>query len=164
MNKKNYISLLDPLKIVQVILVSFSHLLVTNRLTRAKHRARIDSFNSRIAFALGRRYTKPGLQAENRAYHTYKKNNSDDGLSGYTVSSLKAVRHCFCIMVCSGFFFRLPSRLSISWALASTVLENFDVLDDLPKGRSEHSEASQATRCGDQVFRWRKNSDITIFL
>ena len=43
---------------------------------------------------------------KNRAYK-YKKNNSDDGQSGYTVSSLKAVRHpyiLFCIYGALDFF------------------------------------------------------------
>ena len=57
---------------------------------------------------LGPRYKKPGLQAEkNWAHHKYKQ-YSDDGLSGYTVSSLTAVRHryiLFVFMVSLVFFF-----------------------------------------------------------
>ena len=55
---------------------------------------------------------KPSIPQIQREY-------SDDGLSGYIVSSLKALRHQYILsvfMVCS-FFFRLQSGLSISWAL-----------------------------------------------
>ena len=49
---------------------------------------------------------------------------SDDGFSGYTVSSLKTVRHryiLFVFMVCSAFF-RLQSGFSIPWALKCKTL------------------------------------------
>ena len=51
---------------------------------------------------LGRRYTKPGLQAEKKTEHTkinIRKEYSDDGLSEYNVSSLKAVRHRYILYV-----------------------------------------------------------------
>ena len=44
-------------------------------------------------------------------------NYSDDGLSGYTVSSLGAVHHRFFLYLWCVRFFRLQSGLSISWAL-----------------------------------------------
>ena len=54
-------------------------------------------------------YTKPGLQAEkkNQVHHKIQKEYRDDGLSVYTVSSLKTVGHhyiLFVSMVCSFFF------------------------------------------------------------
>ena len=36
---------------------------------------------------------------KNRAHHKYKKEYSDDGLFGYTVSSLKAARHRYILFV-----------------------------------------------------------------
>ena len=57
---------------------------------------------------LGPRYTKPGLQAvKNNELTIIQKEYSDDRLSGYTVSSLKAVRRryiLFVFMVSSVFF------------------------------------------------------------
>ena len=45
------------------------------------------------------------------------KEYSDDGLSGYTESNLKAVRHRYILFVYIVLvFFRLQSGLSISWA------------------------------------------------
>ena len=48
---------------------------------------------------------------------------SDDGLSGYTVSSLKADRHRYFLFVytVSSAFFHLQSGLSIFWALVYLV-------------------------------------------
>ena len=48
-----------------------------------------------------------------------QKGYSDDGLSGYTVSSLKAHRHRYILFefMVSSAFFRLQSGLTISWAL-----------------------------------------------
>ena len=56
---------------------------------------------------------------KNGAHHKYKKGYSDNGLSGYTVSSLKAGPHRYILFVfmMSLAFFRLKSGLSISWAL-----------------------------------------------
>ena len=84
--------------------------------------------NTYIFNVLSRRYTKPGLQVEEkpRANHKYKKNNySDDGLSGYTASSLKADSHryiLFVCMVCAFFFFSLQPGLSISLTLATLLM------------------------------------------
>ena len=49
--------------------------------------------------ALGPRYTKPGRQAEKTELTIKQKEYSDDGLSGYTVSSLKAVRLRYILFV-----------------------------------------------------------------
>ena len=48
---------------------------------------------------LGPRYTKPGLQAEKTELTIIQKEYSDDALSGYTVSSLKTVRHRYILFV-----------------------------------------------------------------
>ena len=58
---------------------------------------------------LGPRYTKPGLLEEKKtpSSPSIQKEYSDDGLSGYTVSTLKAVRRrciLFVFMVSSVFF------------------------------------------------------------
>ena len=63
----------------------------------------------------GPKYTNPGKKPSSP---WIQKEYNDDGLSGYTVPSLKAVDHrniLFVFMACS-VFCRLRSRLSISWA------------------------------------------------
>ena len=71
--------------------------------------------------ALGPRCTKPGLQAgkKKRAHHKYRKNNySSDGLpSSWIHQTVGHLFFSFCIYGYLGFFFRLQSGLSISWAL-----------------------------------------------
>ena len=63
--------------------------------------------------------SKPGLQAEKKPSSPLLQNEyCDDRPSGYTVSSLQAVRHPYILFVfmVSSVFFRLQSWLSISWA------------------------------------------------
>ena len=51
------------------------------------------SFYCACVSVVSPKYTKPGLQAEKNRAHINTKKFSDDGLSGYTVSSLQAARH-----------------------------------------------------------------------
>ena len=75
---------------------------------------------------VGRRYTKPRLQAKKKNQYTINTKKkymySDDALSDYTGSSLKAVSHRYILFVFLMSFFRLQSGLSISWALHTFVL------------------------------------------
>ena len=65
------------------------------------HLAHIKIINSPVIKILGRKYTKPGLQAEkNRAHHKYKKNYySDDGLPSSWIQYNQMVRHRYILFV-----------------------------------------------------------------
>ena len=55
---------------------------------------------------------------KNQAHHKNKKGYSNDVLSGYAVSSLKAVRYRYILFVfmVNSAYFRLQYGLSMSWA------------------------------------------------